>query len=99
MLDFYIIDDHQPTPNDPTEMGLEFVGKLDDGTFKNLQKKNIIDKNFDFYSDFRLTTVVIKQIKNNILQKHLQTDTDVQKLINILNTAIEKQSGLIAYCD
>jgi hypothetical protein len=45
------------------------------------------------------TTYKIKQIKNNIRQKHLQTDTDMQKLINILNIATEKQSGLIAYCD
>ncbi|WP_104383021.1 hypothetical protein [Sphingobacterium sp. HMA12] len=99
MLDFYIIDDNQAKPNYPTEIGLEFVGELDYGTFKNLQKKNIIDKEFNFYSDFRLTTLLIKQIVNNILQKHLQTDTDVQKLFHILNTATEKQSGLIAYCD
>jgi len=33
------------------------------------------------------------------MKKHLQTDSEVQKSINILNTAIEKQRGMIAYCD
>lgn len=41
--------------------------------------KGIIDKRFDYYSDFRLGTVLIKQIRQNILQKQLQADTDVKK--------------------
>ncbi|MGN7787672.1 hypothetical protein ACTJIJ_24270 [Niabella sp. 22666] len=99
MLDFYIIGDNQMIPNYPEELGLQFVGGIDYGTFKNLQRKGILDKGFDYYSDFRLDTVLLKQIQENILQKELQTDTDVIKLLQLFNIANEKDSGLIAFGD
>jgi hypothetical protein len=99
MLDFYIIKDDQPKPGYPEQAGLEFVGGLDDKTFDNLQNKGIIYKRFDYYSDFRLGTVVIKQIRQNILQKRMQADLDVKKLIHLFDIADRQQSGLIAYGD
>jgi hypothetical protein len=99
MLDFYIIKDDQSKPKSPEQSGLEFVGGLDDKTFYNLQNIGIIDSRFDYYSDFRLGTMLIKQIRQNILQKHLQADVDVKKLIQLFDTADLKQSGLIAYGD
>ncbi|RKE52406.1 hypothetical protein [Sphingobacterium detergens] len=99
MLDFYIIEDDQATPNYPEEFGLQFVGGIDYGTFTNLQSKGIIDQRFDYYSDFRLNTVLVKQIQEKILQKELQADTDVIMLIQFFNIANEKESGLIAYGD
>jgi hypothetical protein len=97
MLDFYIIKDDQVKPNYPEKLGLEFVGGLDDKTFDNLQNKGIIDRRFDYYSDFRLGTLLIKQIRQNILQKQLQADNDVKKLTQLFDTAHKKQCGLIAY--
>ncbi len=99
MLDFYIIKDEQAKPNYPEQLGLEFIGGLDDKTFGNLQNKGIIDRRFDYYSDFRLATLLIKQIRQTILQKQLQADSDVKKLTQLFDTAEKKQSGLIAYGD
>jgi hypothetical protein len=99
MLDFYTIKDDQSKPNSPEKVGLEFVGGLDDTTFENLQDKGIIDRRFDYYSDFRLETILIKQIRKNILQKQLQADIDVKKLIRLFDAADLKQSGLVAYGD
>jgi hypothetical protein len=99
MLDFYTIKDDQPKPSYPEQVGLEFVGGLDDKTFDNLQSKGIIDTRFDYYSDFRLGTVLIKQIRQNILQKRMQADLDVKKLIHLLDVADMEENGLIAYGD
>lgn len=93
MLDFYTIKDDQPNPLYPEQEGLDVK------TFENLQSKGIIDKRFDYYSDFRLGTVLIKQMQQNILQKHIQADLDVKKLIFLFDVADGKQSGLIAYGD
>lgn len=99
MLDSYIIGDDQAIPDYPEELGLQFVGGVDYGTFTNLQSKGILDKELDYYSDFRLDTVLLKQIQENILQKELQTDTDVIKLIQLFNMANKKDSGLVAFGD
>ena len=99
MLDFYILKDDQALPNYPKQLGLEFVGGLDDKTFYNLQNEGIIDNRFDFYSHFRLGTALIKQIRETILQKQLQADADVKMLSQLFDTADNKQSGLIAFGD
>jgi hypothetical protein len=99
MLDFYLLKDDQALPKHPEQLGLEFVGGLDDKTFHNLQNKGIIDKRFDYYSDFRLGTALIKQIRETILQKQLQADTDVKMLTQLFDAADNKQSGLIAFGD
>lgn len=99
MLDFYIIKDDQAKPNYPKKLELEFVGGLDEKTFNNLQNKGIINRRFDYYSDFRLGTLLIKQIRQTITQKQLQADNDVKKLTHLFDTADKKQSGLIAYGD
>lgn len=99
MLDFYTIKDDQSKPKYPEQTGLEFVGGIDDITFYNLQSKGIIDERFDYYSDFRLGTASIKQIRQNIFQKQLQDDLDVKKLVQLFDIADKKQIGLIAYGD
>lgn len=99
MLDFYIIKDDQSKPGYPEQVGLEFAGGLDEKTFDNLQDKGIIDTRFDYYSDFRIGTILIKQIRQTILQKKLQADTDVKKLLDIFEKADKAESGLIAYGD
>jgi len=99
MLDFYFIKDEQPKPGYPEQVGLEFAGGLDDTTFYNLQNKGVIDTRFDFYSDFRLGTILIKQIRLTIERKNLQSDNDVRILLQLFSLADKNQSGLIAYGD
>ena len=99
MLDFYTIDDNQVKPGFPENAGLVFAGQLDEKIFSSLQQKGIIAKRFDYYTDFRLDTVLIKEIYQNISNKGLQMDTDVKSLVQILDIANNKQSGLIAYSD
>ena len=99
MLDFYIIKDDQAKPNAPKQADLEFAGGLDDETFDNLQNKGIIDRRFDFYSDFRLDTALIRQIRQTISRKQLQSDVDVKKLNQLFDIADKRQCGLIAYGD
>ncbi|MBZ4187511.1 hypothetical protein [Niabella beijingensis] len=99
MLDFYIVQDEQPQPDYPEQAGLEFVGALDNRTFANLQRKEVIGMQFNFYSDFRLDTELINQIRQHIFKTDLQTDDDVKKLLILLDTAERNRSGLIAYGD
>ena len=97
MLDFYFIPDDQPKPNNPDETN--FAGNLDDKTYYNLQKKGIIDERFDFYSDFRWSKVLLQQIYERIEKKQLFSDTDVQQLLHMVDSAIERKCGLMAYGD
>lgn len=98
MLDFYFISDDQSKPNNGPSV-LDFAGDLDDKTFSNLQKKGIIDNRFDYYSDFRWSELLLKQIRERIDLKQMQTDTDVVKLLRLIDAALNQKSGLIAYAD
>jgi hypothetical protein len=97
MLDFYLLLDHQSKPQPSQLKQLDYIGGLDKNVFEQLVRKGIIDTRFDFYSDFRWNLEVVTQIDQKI--QLLRNDTDVQKLANIIHPALEKQSGLIAYCD
>jgi hypothetical protein len=98
MLDFYFLkDDVTKLDNGPSV--LDFAGNLDDKTFSNLQKKGIIDNRFDYYSDFRWSELLLKQIRERIDLKQMLTDTDVVKLLRLIDAALNQKSGLIAYGD
>jgi len=99
MLDFYLIKDDQPNPDYPEQSELEFAGGLDLKTHSNLQKKGLIDDHYDYFSDFRWDTTFVKQLKAKTKQSKFENDSDVQKLIDLINKAQLKESGLIAYCD
>lgn len=99
MLDFYIIKDNQTLSAARKQLDLEFVGGLDDLTFGNLKRKMILDVRLDYYSDFRLNNSQIRKIKENIVQKKLEDDSDAKELIYLLDCADNKQSGLIAFGD
>ena|SRR5882762_9577763 len=99
MLDFYIIEDDRSGPPNPEQMNLEFAGGVDDDTFGNLQKKGIIDTRFGYHSHFRWRTIVIRQIRQIISNKKIDSDTDVKKLVELLDIAQANNSGLIAYGD
>ena len=97
MLDFYFISDNQPKPTDPGE--LEFAGELDLNVFDRLVRKGIIADQFNYYSDFRWSEVLLEQIRQTIEEKQMFSDTDVKQLLRFVDIALEKQSGLMAYAD
>ena len=98
MLDFYFIKDGQPKTNNAQKMGLEPAGSLDDYTFEELQRREIIDLRFDYYSTFRWDTRIIKQIQENL--KHIDKKDDcLGRLQELLEKASKRESGLIAYGD
>lgn len=99
MLDFYLITDEQLKPNDPAEARLEPAGELDDKTFDRLKRKGLIDERFDYHGDFRWSRALVTQLQEKIATRGLQQDTDVQKLLRLLEPAAQKHSGLIAYAD
>lgn len=53
MLEFYIIEDSQNTPDWPEQVGLQYAGEIDAKTFKNLKTKGFVEDQFGYYSDFR----------------------------------------------
>ena len=98
MLDFYLIKDDQSKPSYPEQEDLEFITGLDFNTFDSLINKGIIDSNFDYYSDFRWSFDLIKQINLKVL-KSKKTDTDFDKLNLIIKRSLKLKCGIIAYCD
>lgn len=99
MLDFYLIKDDHSQPAYPEQAGLVFAGELDEQTYSHLQRKGVIDARFDFYSDFRLYSELITQMRQHIITHQLQADSGVKQLLVLLDMAEEQQSGLIAYGD
>lgn len=99
MLDFYLIKDDEPQPNYPEQSGIQFAGSLDEKTFSNLKTKNVISDQFDYYSDFRWGTTIILQIRQRIMQKQVSDDSDVKKMIVLLEIAEKHGTGLMAFSD
>lgn len=99
MLNFYLIRDDQARPNSPEQLSLQFVGALGYDTFERLKSKSIIDERFDYHTDFRWGTSIIKQITNRILQLHLQDEQEAKELYKLVQLAERNNSGLIAYAD
>ncbi|MCD0467657.1 hypothetical protein [Flavobacterium sp. ENC] len=97
MLDFYLIKDEQITPDSPT--GLEFIGQLNDRTFRNLQNKGVIDKRYEYHSDFRWDIETILQMRLNGTKLQTHKDTDIIQLFQIIDISENKKSGIIAFGD
>ena len=97
MLDFYLISDSEEKPKPDKLDNLDYAGGLGSDIYDRLVKKGIIDSRFDYYSDFRWGNQLVKQIesKANIFN----TDSDVIKLKKIIDKAINKELGLIAFGD
>ncbi|MNK20320.1 hypothetical protein D3C87_385570 [compost metagenome] len=98
MLDFYLLADVENAPGYPEAARINNVGSIDFETFERLKAKRIIPERFDYHSDFRWDTVLIRQIWSNI-QKQAPSDSDMQPLLQLLDEAIANGSGLAAYAD
>jgi len=99
MLQFYLIQNHQTKPDYPEQINLEFVGEISYEVFERLQRKKVIDDRYSYYEDFRWSFPIIKQLSERIDYQKLKNDTDVIKLLKLLNKVDDNNSGLIAYCD
>ena len=97
MLDFYLISDSEGKPKPDKLNILDYAGGLESDIFDRLVRKGIIDSRFDYYSDFRWGNQLIQQIDSKA--NDLNTDTDVKKLKEIIDKAVIKESGLIAFGD
>lgn len=95
MLDFYLISDASKSPKSPKD--LRYIGGLEDDVFWRLKGKGLIDKQHDYYSDFRWKSDVISQVRQRIAK--LESDSDVQALKKIVDSAQNANSGAIAYGD
>lgn len=99
MLDFYLIQDDQSTPDSPEELGLKYVGGIEFEPYKSIQRKGVLEERFQYYSDFRWSSQFISNLIVSINSKNYQSDTDVKLLMEILEDAKMENHGLVAYCD
>lgn len=97
MLDFYYINDGQQTLDDDNGK-LEFAGSLNADVFHNLKKKGVIDQHFNYYSDFRWSETLLKQMHQNIKLKY-KADGDIHLLFQLVDSAVERKTGLVAFGD
>ncbi|MFT5822648.1 MAG: hypothetical protein ACI8ZM_003904 [Crocinitomix sp.] len=96
MLELYIISKTQSTPEWPEKLDLKLAGRLDSKVFHNLQKKGIIEEEFNYFEDFRWNA---KYIKNKLEQLKHSVDTDLVKLRSLLAPAVSISAELVAFCD
>ena len=54
MLDFYLIVDSFTKPIYPEKIGLEFVCGINNKDFDKYQSLDLLENQYDYYSDFRL---------------------------------------------
>ena len=97
VLDFYLISDSEGRPKPNELKNLDYAGGLESDIYDRLVRKRIIDSRFDYYSDFRWDSQLVKQIE--FKTKNSKTDSDIIKLNEIINEAIKKGFGLVAYGD
>lgn len=98
MLDFYLLSDDKNALSYPEEFEGKVVGNIDYQTFERLKGKKIIPEKFDYHSDFRWDTSLIRQIRGSI-KKHALSDNDLQGLVQLLDLAKANGRGLIAFTD
>ena len=97
MLDFYIILDLEKKPIPDSIDHLIFAGSLELDLFERLAKKEIFDSKFTYYKDFRWSNKLLQKIYSKA--DFYKTDSDVKKLILIIEKALLQNSGLIAISD
>lgn len=98
MLDFYFIPDDQPFREEDART-LERAGGIEMDMFDRLQRKGIIDQRFAYYDDFRWESTLVKQLHEQVCSAKFAADTDAKHLLQILDRAMERGSGLMALCD
>lgn len=95
MLDFYLLSDSQPTPNNLAQ--LIYAGGLEAALYDRLVKKGVINARYDYYSHFRWGNALVLEMAAKL--KDLPSDTDVQQLKKIIEQAVINDVGLVAFGD
>ncbi len=97
MLDFYVIPDSSEKPKPEDLENLEYAGGLELSTYNRLVRKGLIDSRFDFYSDFRWGSRLLRHMESSV--QDFENDTDAGLLKRIIEKAISRRSGLMAIGD
>lgn len=99
MLDFYLITGYQSHSNNPEKKGFVLAGHLESDVFERLKRIQLIDERFEYYTDFRWSRAMILQLRTTIERRRIESSSDVQKLLSLLNLADQHNSGLLACAD
>ena len=97
MIDFYLISDEQAKPNKLLE--LKWAGRINELTIEQLIEYEVVDSRFDVNTDFRWGTSMVQKLYKMIMDKNLNSVSEIEKIMQVLELAYNNQSGLIAYCD
>jgi hypothetical protein len=99
MLDFYLIQDSENVSS--KDLALKHIGGIEDELFFQLQKEQIIEPWFDYYSKFRwgseLVARMLEKLQNRLPSAPLQKED--KSFTAILHKAVEVNSGLLAVGD
>lgn len=99
MLDFYLIADHQSHSDNSEKEEFVLAGHLESDVFDRLKRIQVIDGRFEYYTDFRWSRAMIVQLRATIKRHQIESSTDVQKLVRLLDLADQQNSGLMACAD
>lgn len=99
MLDFFLINDDEPTPDTPD--GYVHAGGLTLEIYERLQRFEIIDTRFCYFDDFRWSreTIAALQARLDIAFIQSPNNTDYLEFAQLLNIATTAESGLFAVAD
>lgn len=109
MLDFYYINDCEPTPEEPNED--DYVDSFRLCEFMEIEAELIdlvsLGVNIDFFKDNRIifeqVQIASRYFKEQLESKHELVNKDesqiIGKFISITDNAIKRRSGLVLFCD
>jgi hypothetical protein len=99
MLDFYFISYEQEKPSSKELKNFELAGSVSEEDFEYFKSIKIIESRFDYYKDFRWNSVFISQKTKKLIGEKLVLDNRINQFLKILNTALDKKKGLLAFSD
>ena len=102
MLDFYLISDKMPNPDWPEKENLKYADGLTPEEFEQLVKLELIETDVGYWDDFRWNSKQVEAKHARINSKHLIEsieNTVVNKFAKMIQSAVNDNLGLIAYCD
>lgn len=100
MLDFYLIDDSDRDPEFPVEE--RYAGSL---SVKDVQFLELhAGLTFDYYADARYSSQEVVVLYDRLREVQESEDVGVvpysyKRLHSIVQEAVEREQGLIAFCD
>lgn len=106
MIDLYLITDKENTPEYPNEKN--YLGSFSLDHFKAIEELSEYAKTLGlsiyFFEDFRIQSVQLPKLidfidkKLNAELSKIEEDA-YSRMHTVLSTALEKQKGIVAFCD